>query len=622
MKQKEGARVKELLKSVWPEWDIVKELGEGGFGRVYEIVRNDMGGTYRAALKVISIPKSQSEVQEIITEGMDKDSATQYFREVVEELVKEFAMMERLKGNTNIVTYEDHKVVPHTDGMGWDILIRMELLTPLQDYMSNKNLQEVDVIKLGIDMCKALEICQRYNIIHRDIKPENIFVSELGDYKLGDFGIARTAEKTTSGMSKKGTYTYMAPEVYRGEAYNATVDLYSLGVVLYRMVNNYRAPFLPPAPQPITFSDRENAQVKRLSGEAFPAPSGASQGFFEVIQKAAAYQPGARFASPTQMREALERLYGQTSGSSKGNTFQAKPAGNWNSNPVHQERSMETTDQNINVNGRNNINSESVRYTESQPEPSTTGYDATIDMKKAAAQPNVTMPVKPAASSDGKKKKSPLIFLGAGAAAVVLVVILLVALGGRKSGGNANSNLQSAGTGVDASGVDTQAEDVNEKDPDFHILPSKVEGIKYDEATGYDYTETRAAEGCEASAHNNSEYPPESFFGSWVLEGSTQGERGRHPTDKTLALHNPAGEDSEVECLPMSINFKSLGQEIMNVQSPNSQLYVKLAGYNMCQVFFDVPGEDSGLNGMGIYDTHENTLALSVSVGGDTTNNL
>lgn len=153
---------------------------------------------------------------------MDKDSATQYFREVVEELVKEFAMMERLKGNTNIVTYEDHKVVPHTDGMGWDILIRMELLTPLQDYMSNKNLQEVDVIKLGIDMQGFGNLSAIANIIHRDIKPENIFVSELGDYKLGDFGIARTAEKTTSGMSKKGTYTYMAPEVYRGEAYTAT----------------------------------------------------------------------------------------------------------------------------------------------------------------------------------------------------------------------------------------------------------------------------------------------------------------------------------------------------------------------------------------------------------------
>lgn len=74
------------------------------------------------------------------------------------------------------------------------------------------------MIRLGIDICKALELCQKYNVIHRDIKPENIFVSGSGDFKLGDFGIARTIERASSGLSKKGTYNYMAPEVYRGKS--------------------------------------------------------------------------------------------------------------------------------------------------------------------------------------------------------------------------------------------------------------------------------------------------------------------------------------------------------------------------------------------------------------------
>ena len=204
--------IEELLKKVWPEWRIVREIGAGSFGKVYEIRREDIGGTYEAALKVIRIPKDRSEVDEIITEGMDEGSATRYFQSIMEELVKEFALMEKLKGNTNIVTYEDHKVVPFEKGIGWNIFIRMELLTPLTEYL----------------------------------KPENIFISQYGDYKLGDFGIARTAEKTMAGMSKKGTYTYMAPEVYRGDAYNATVDIYSLGIVLYRLLNDNRAPFLPP----------------------------------------------------------------------------------------------------------------------------------------------------------------------------------------------------------------------------------------------------------------------------------------------------------------------------------------------------------------------------------------
>ena len=88
---------------------------------------------------------------------------------------------------------------------------------------------------MGVDICKALELYQKYNIIHRDIKPENIFVSDNGDFKLGDFGIARTIEKTMSDLSKKGTYNYMAPEVYQGGEYGFSVDLYSLGIVLYRI---------------------------------------------------------------------------------------------------------------------------------------------------------------------------------------------------------------------------------------------------------------------------------------------------------------------------------------------------------------------------------------------------
>lgn len=304
----------EVLSKVWPQWKVVKELGAGSFGKVCEIERKDIGGTYKAALKVITIPKSQSEVNDVMSEGMDVNSATQYFYGVMEELVKEFSMMEKLKGNTNIVAYEDHEVIPHEEGIGWNILIRMELLTPLTKHMLDHTLTERDVIKLGIDMCKALELCQQFNIIHRDIKPENIMVSQLGDYKLGDFGVARSVEENITNMSKKGTYTYMAPEVYKGQAYDNTVDIYSLGIVLYRLLNNNRTPFLPPAPQPIGFSDRDIAQEKRMSGEALPSPSNGSQELVDIIMKATAYLAKDRYHAPGEMRKDLETImYGNSS---------------------------------------------------------------------------------------------------------------------------------------------------------------------------------------------------------------------------------------------------------------------------------------------------------------------
>lgn len=121
----------------------------------------------------------------------------------------------------------------------------MELLTPLNTYYTTYPPTEADVIRLGIDMCRALEVCAKENIIHRDIKPSNIFVSEHGDYKLGDFGVARHLEASCRELSKKGTYDYMAPEVYRDSVYDARADIFSLGIVLYKLMNNGRIPFLP-----------------------------------------------------------------------------------------------------------------------------------------------------------------------------------------------------------------------------------------------------------------------------------------------------------------------------------------------------------------------------------------
>ncbi len=293
---------------IFGAWKIIRLIGEGSFGKVFEIEREDFGVTYKAALKAITVPANESEVREVMAEGMDEASVREYFGTFVQDLVKEFALMSKLKGNSNVVSYENHQVIPHKDRIGWDILIQMELLTPLNEYTRTHTVTRQDVIRLGIDLCKALELCQKYNIIHRDVKPENIFISDAGDFKLGDFGIARTVEKTTSGLSKKGTYTYMAPEVYKGEAYGSTVDLYSLGIVLYRLLNGNRTPFLPAAPAPITHADRENALVKRLSGAALPPPGHGEGRLSEIVLKACAYEAKDRYSSPVQMRHELEAI--------------------------------------------------------------------------------------------------------------------------------------------------------------------------------------------------------------------------------------------------------------------------------------------------------------------------
>lgn len=292
----------------YKDWNVDGFIGEGEFGKVYKISRQDFGHIYYAALKVIEVPKSQSEVDDVRNDGMSEQNVTQYFQSVVEDIVEEFVLMSKLKGNSNIVSYEDHSVEKRKDGFGWNIYIRMELLTPLLSYIKQHKMTVRDVIQIGIDICQALEVCQKYNIIHRDIKPENIFVSDIGTYKLGDFGIARQLEKTSSGLSKKGTFKYMAPEVYKGLEYNSTVDIYSLGIVLYRFLNNNRSPFMPPASQPIRYSDKEKANIMRISGQRMPKPCNASGRLAEIVLKACAYNPSERYESAGVMRQALEEI--------------------------------------------------------------------------------------------------------------------------------------------------------------------------------------------------------------------------------------------------------------------------------------------------------------------------
>lgn len=299
---------KELPVSAWPEWKIVEKIGEGSFGQVYKAQRTERGKSFYSAIKIINIPGSQSELNSVRSETGNDQAAREYFQNLVEECIQEIGTMEYFRGNSYIVSVEDFKVMEYLDAIGWEISIRMEYLTSFLDYCAEKQLQEKEVIQMGLDLSKALGYCRKLHIIHRDVKPENIFVSRFGDFKLGDFGIARELERTMSGFSKKGTYSYMAPEMYKGEKYDSRVDIYSLGIVLYKLMNHNRLPFMNLEKQFITYRDKENALNKRMSGEQMDPPAEAGKLFGQIILKACAFDPDERYQTPEEFYRALDDL--------------------------------------------------------------------------------------------------------------------------------------------------------------------------------------------------------------------------------------------------------------------------------------------------------------------------
>ncbi|MBE6758608.1 MAG: serine/threonine protein kinase [Ruminococcaceae bacterium] len=296
------------FEPLWGVWRTEeKPLGQGSFGVVYRAWREEFGKKYYAAVKHISIPSSETQITDAVSQGIpdDRESLRDYFSAMAQNLVKEITLMNEVKGHTNIVSYEDHLIIPKATGIGYDIIIRMELLTGLNDMLRHRQMTNKDVVKLGIDICSALEVCLEKGIVHRDIKPSNIFVNDTGDYKLGDFGVARELDHTTAGMSKKGTYIYMAPEVYRGEPANFSADTFSLGIVMYRLLNGNRAPFLPVGSAKIQPNDNENALARRMAGEPLPAPAFSDGDLTDVILRATQFDKYRRFANPTEFKQAL-----------------------------------------------------------------------------------------------------------------------------------------------------------------------------------------------------------------------------------------------------------------------------------------------------------------------------
>ena len=300
------------LPENWSDWNVIGEIGRGSYSVVYEAARKD-DPSVRCAIKLVTIPQDDSEYDDLIADGFTTELSRSFFFETVKDFTREIRLMEHFKGMQNIVSIEDYKVLPKEDGIGSYIFIRMELLTSLEKYISDKTLSEDEVVQIGIDICTALEFCHENRIIHRDIKPANIFVNDrLGTqvfYKLGDFGIARNLEGKTQNFSSKGTPNYMAPEVATNMKYDAGADIYSLGLTLYWLMNGNRLPFFPQTKLYSPAAKREALQ-RRLCGEAIVPPLNASSGMSAVILKALQYNPADRYRSAGEMKKALQSLQG------------------------------------------------------------------------------------------------------------------------------------------------------------------------------------------------------------------------------------------------------------------------------------------------------------------------
>jgi serine/threonine protein kinase len=202
-------------------YQIESEIGHGGMGEVYRAVRADGQFKKNVAIKVVR-------------GGYDTA-----------------AVLERFRHERQILASLDHPNIARlydggTTEEGIPYLV-MELIEgiPVDQYCAEHNLSINDRLKLFAQICGAVQFAHQRLVIHRDIKPSNILVTSDGTPKLLDFGIAKLLDASGGGettMLPAMTPEYASPEQIRGEPITTATDVYSLGVVLYRLLTG-RSPY-------------------------------------------------------------------------------------------------------------------------------------------------------------------------------------------------------------------------------------------------------------------------------------------------------------------------------------------------------------------------------------------
>ncbi|MCE5237177.1 protein kinase [bacterium] len=259
---------------------IIRELGRGGMGIVYEAEQRSP--RRHVALKVLP------------PELAHNSGVAARFRE-------EANRMAQLDGHPNIATVY---AAGEEDGTAY---FAMQVLTggDLEQRMHREGrLEQKEAAEIAANVADALDHAHRQGIIHRDIKPANIMFNAQGEPVVTDFGIAKAADEvrmTLTGMSVC-TPEYASPEQVKGNPVDGRSDLYSLGVVLYRMVCG--RPLFDCA-NPMTWALKHISEAPQPPGVWCPQLNAQLQA---IILKCLQKEPSDRFANGAEMARALHSI--------------------------------------------------------------------------------------------------------------------------------------------------------------------------------------------------------------------------------------------------------------------------------------------------------------------------
>ena len=289
-----------LISPLLSNMEVVECLSVRGAAAVYIVKSTKSGQTY--ILKHISVPESQKQVDALMFTGAaaTTEDAQKYYEQVVSDYQTELTTLEALSASPNLDCFRSYQIAPKEDGVGYDMYLLAEHRKTLVDYLADNAMTKLCAVNLAMDLCSALIDLRNAGLIHRDVKPSNIYLNAQGHFLLGDLGIAKIDDLKYCTMPESMLSSYSAPELFSLlGTIEPTTDIYSVGLILYRIFNGNHAPF-----------EDENTSAKaadrrRVTGEALPVPMYADYEISEIILKACAFKPEDRYQTPQELKDAL-----------------------------------------------------------------------------------------------------------------------------------------------------------------------------------------------------------------------------------------------------------------------------------------------------------------------------
>jgi len=267
----------------WAHLTLLERLGGGTFGDVYRAWDRHL--EREVALKLLRV-----------------DTAPDDFS--TSRIANEGRLLARIR-HTNVITV--HGVDAHENRVGlWMELVRGATLE--QQLAANGPFSAREAAAIGIDLCRALAAIHAAGLIHRDVKAQNVMREAGGRIVLMDLGTGRDADRGgLRGVPElAGTPLYLAPEIFIGSPASARTDLYSLGVLLYRLVTGAF---------PVRAATIDQLQTEHATGHGVrlrDARADLPTAFVRVVDRAIASEPATRYQSAGELEADLADAIGDT----------------------------------------------------------------------------------------------------------------------------------------------------------------------------------------------------------------------------------------------------------------------------------------------------------------------